>query len=137
MTAQFAIRMTEATRERVRAQLAAGSDDTNPAFLFSITHTALLLAIDGGLIDANQLARVELAQRGLNANDESQDSPAAETAVTEIARRLLHLDTIETRNADSLDFHELAVWSIRDALMAAYTAGAMAAGNGRAAGQEG
>ena len=49
---------------------------------------------------------------------------AAETAVAEIARRLLRLDTLETRNRDALDFHTLAAWSIREALVAAYEAGA-------------
>jgi hypothetical protein len=43
--------------------------------------------------------------------------------VEEIARRLLGIETIETRNSDSLDFHDLAVWQVRDALQAAYDAG--------------
>jgi hypothetical protein len=52
---------------------------------------------------------------------------AAQAAVAEIARRHLRLDTLETRNSDALDFHDLAVWSIRNALLAAYAAGAGAA----------
>lgn len=48
----------------------------------------------------------------------------AEAAVAEIARRHLRVDTLETRNSDALDFHDLAVWSIREALLAAYEAGA-------------
>ena len=40
-----------------------------------------------------------------------------------IARNVLGLETIETRNSDSLDFHDLAIGSIRDALIAAYKAG--------------
>ncbi|MBK8015230.1 MAG: hypothetical protein IPK20_00085 [Betaproteobacteria bacterium] len=54
---------------------------------------------------------------------------AAEQAIAEIARRILHLDTLETRNSDALDFHELAVWSIREALVAAYNAGRTAGGS--------
>ena len=36
---------------------------------------------------------------------------------------ILDLETLETRNSDRLDFHDLAVWEIRDALQAAYDAG--------------
>ncbi len=39
-----------------------------------------------------------------------------------IARRL-GFDTLETRNSDRLDFREVAVWQVRDALQAAYEAG--------------
>lgn len=46
------------------------------------------------------------------------------TTIEAIAKKHLHLGTLETRNADSLDFHDLAVWQIRDALQAAYDAGA-------------
>jgi len=41
----------------------------------------------------------------------------------QLARDLLHIDTLETRNSDSLDFHEVAVWQVRKALEAAYRAG--------------
>ena len=37
------------------------------------------------------------------------------------------LETPETRDSDSLDFHDVAVWAIRNALEAAYTAGQAAA----------
>jgi hypothetical protein len=30
---------------------------------------------------------------------------------------------LETRNSDSLDFHDVAVWTLREALQAAYVAG--------------
>jgi hypothetical protein len=43
--------------------------------------------------------------------------------LTEIARKHLGLETLQTRRMDSLDFHDLAVWCIRDALEAAYRAG--------------
>ena len=43
--------------------------------------------------------------------------------IADIARRVLHVQTLETRRSDSLDFHELAVWSLREALEAAYEAG--------------
>jgi hypothetical protein len=46
---------------------------------------------------------------------------------TEIAKEILDLETLEARNMDSLDFHELSVWEIRKALEAAYNAGRAAA----------
>jgi len=46
-----------------------------------------------------------------------------DTALANIARDILNLETLETRRSDSLDFHDLAVWSIRKALEAAFEAG--------------
>jgi hypothetical protein len=43
--------------------------------------------------------------------------------LTQIASQHLWIDTLETRNSDSLDFHEVAVWTLREALQAAYLAG--------------
>jgi hypothetical protein len=43
--------------------------------------------------------------------------------IQRIARRVLKIETLETRNSDALDFHELAVWTIQEALDAAYEAG--------------
>jgi hypothetical protein len=45
----------------------------------------------------------------------------------EIAVKHFRLETLETRNSDGLDFHEVAVWSIRAALEAAFAAGQAAA----------
>ena len=42
---------------------------------------------------------------------------------TRIAQMHLSIDTLETRHRDSLDFHDVGVWSVRDALQAAYEAG--------------
>lgn len=41
----------------------------------------------------------------------------------QIARDHLSIPTLHARNSDSLDFHVLAVWSLRKALHAAYLAG--------------
>ena len=35
----------------------------------------------------------------------------------------LGIETLETRRSDSLDFHDVAVWCLRDALEAAFNAG--------------
>jgi hypothetical protein len=45
---------------------------------------------------------------------------------TKIAKEILNLETLETRRMDSLDFHELSVWEIREALEAAYNVGRQA-----------
>lgn len=51
----------------------------------------------------------------------------ANATIEKIAREVLDLETLETRKMDSLDFHDLAVWEIRNALEAAYNAGRDAA----------
>lgn len=51
--------------------------------------------------------------------------------LTKIAAELLQVDTLETQDIGSADFHELAVWNIKAALEAAFEAGR------RAAAQEG
>jgi Family of unknown function (DUF6900) len=42
---------------------------------------------------------------------------------TGIAREHLYIETLETRNLDSLDFHDVSVRGVKDALLAAYQAG--------------
>ncbi|QNN25122.1 hypothetical protein HED60_23535 [Planctomycetales bacterium ZRK34] len=46
-----------------------------------------------------------------------------DATIQNIARDLLGLETLEARRRDSLDFHELSVWQIREALEAAFEAG--------------
>ncbi|MAX27607.1 MAG: hypothetical protein CMJ19_24180 [Phycisphaeraceae bacterium] len=46
-----------------------------------------------------------------------------DATVNEIAQRILGIDTLQTRKSDSLDFHEVAVWNIKEALEAAFEAG--------------
>ena len=46
-----------------------------------------------------------------------------EVLLMEIAAKHFHIETLETRNSDGLDFHDVAVWSIRAALEAAFAAG--------------
>jgi hypothetical protein len=43
--------------------------------------------------------------------------------LTQIAQQHLRIETLETRNSDSLDFHDVGVWCVRDALEAAFRAG--------------
>ena len=50
--------------------------------------------------------------------------PAPEALLLAIARtHFPNIETLETRNSDCLDFHDVAVWAIRNALEAAYAAG--------------
>ena len=48
------------------------------------------------------------------------------TALLDIANKVLGLHTLETQNTDE-DFHEVAVWLLREALSQAYEAGRRAA----------
>ena len=43
-----------------------------------------------------------------------------------IAQTILGLETLNTRNSDRLDFHDVAVWNIKAALQAAFEAGQQA-----------
>jgi hypothetical protein len=43
--------------------------------------------------------------------------------LTGIAEKNLGIVTLETRNSDWLDFHDLAVWQIKEALKDAFIAG--------------
>ena len=43
--------------------------------------------------------------------------------LTQIALDHLFIETLATRNSDSLDFHDVSVWGVKSALMAAYQAG--------------
>ena len=52
-----------------------------------------------------------------------------EKKFTLIAKEYLRIETLETRRSDSLDFHDVSVWSVRAALEAAYKAGANAERN--------
>ena len=43
--------------------------------------------------------------------------------LTQIAQEHLDIATLEQRGRDALDFHEVSVWSLKDALMCAFEAG--------------
>jgi hypothetical protein len=48
---------------------------------------------------------------------------AAKKILLNIAKKRFHIETLETRNSDSLDFHDTAVWGMKEALEEAYKAG--------------
>ena len=51
------------------------------------------------------------------------EEAARNAIVADIAKRMLWVDTLETRNRDIHDFHNVAVWSIREALEEAFNQG--------------
>ena len=52
-----------------------------------------------------------------------EDNPELAKAFDQIAQEYMSIDTLETRNSDSLDFYDCSVWSIRNALTKAYELG--------------
>ena len=56
-----------------------------------------------------------------------QVNQALETLLQQIALDHQFIETLETRNSDRMDFHEVSVWGVKSALMAAYEAGRQAA----------
>ena len=52
--------------------------------------------------------------------------------LAQIALDHLFIETLQTRNSDRLDFHDVSVWAVQSALMAAYQAG-LAAGQSTSA----
>lgn len=54
----------------------------------------------------------------------------AKQRLYQLACKKLDLKTLETRNSDSLDFHDLAVWQIKNVLDLAFNIGMAAAIDG-------
>ena len=54
------------------------------------------------------------------------DAKTLDQLFQRIALDHLFVETLETRNSDRLDFHDVAVWAIRAALEDAYEAGRIA-----------
>ena len=51
------------------------------------------------------------------------DNEKRAKALEEIANDCLGIETLRTQSNDSLDFHEVSVWSLKAALEAAYRLG--------------
>jgi hypothetical protein len=54
-------------------------------------------------------------------------TPAIRQILSGIAAKELNIPTLETRGRDRLDFHEVSVWSVAEALCTAYKVGELAA----------
>jgi len=59
-----------------------------------------------------------------------QAAKALDQQLQQIALDHLFIETLETRHSDRLDFHDVSVWAIKSALLAAYEAGRQAAKQG-------
>ncbi len=59
-----------------------------------------------------------------------QAAKTVDQQMQQIALDHLFIETLETRNSDRMDFHEVSVWGVKSALMAAYEAGRQAAKQG-------
>ena len=57
------------------------------------------------------------------------NTQAREQLLQRIAAEHLFVETLETRNSDRLDFYDVSVWGIRQALIDAYEAGRLAGCN--------
>ena len=56
-----------------------------------------------------------------------QAAQTLDQQMQQIALDHLFIETLETRNSDRMDFHEVSVCGVKSALMAAYEAGRQAA----------
>lgn len=54
---------------------------------------------------------------------------ANQPTIEQIAKKHLFIETLVTQHSDRLDFHDLAVWQIKEALEAAFKAGQQARTN--------
>ena len=52
---------------------------------------------------------------------------APSSLLEQIALKHFFVETLQTQNRDSLDFHDVSVWAIESALKAAFEAGVQAA----------
>ena len=55
--------------------------------------------------------------------NKTNTTAAIAKTLAEIAKKHFDIETLETRNSDSQDFHDISIWQIRDALWAAFQAG--------------
>jgi hypothetical protein len=57
------------------------------------------------------------------------NTQARDQLLQRIAAEHLFVETLETRNSDRLDFYDVSVWGIRQALIDAFEAGRLAGRN--------
>ena len=64
-----------------------------------------------------------------NHKETNMNASKNDKIIEKIAKEHLYVEPLQTRNSDSLDFYDCAIWKIREALEAAYQAGIAAAQN--------
>jgi hypothetical protein len=57
------------------------------------------------------------------ASRKANPTAARDALIFDIAQRRFFIETLEPRNRNRLDFHDVAVWAFRDALKEAFEAG--------------
>lgn len=78
------------------------------------------------------MARTTTARKTTKTSKTAIRETDLDTLLTQIATtELVGVDTLETQGSDSLDFLEVSVWSLKDALTAAFIAGQQAAASGQ------
>ena len=65
-----------------------------------------------------------------NARTTNRATRRRDEAIEAIAKNILGIETLAERKRDALDFHEVSVWGLKDALLAAYELGLAAAKKG-------
>jgi len=55
--------------------------------------------------------------------NEVEKTKKAQETIEALAKKILMVETLETRSSDSLDFYDTAVWQMKEALEQAYKAG--------------
>ena len=79
------------------------------------------LAVNHGWArDARTFVRKHINQ---NLAGERTTRPGKDELLAEIARGYLKIETLDEQHSDRADFHQVAVWNLKDALRAAYDAG--------------
>ena len=73
--------------------------------------------------DCNRTMQLTLGNQAMTAKTAAAAKAPIEALLLEIVAKHFCLETLETRNSDGLDFYDVAVWSIRAALEAAFAAG--------------
>jgi hypothetical protein len=102
-------------------------EDTEMAEIFgedaaSIDEGGFVRTHGGIWVDMERAAKKRTEHIKRARTDPDPEAEAMRRAVLAAANHL-GLDSLETRNSDSLDFSEHAVWQIKTALEAAYRAG--------------
>ena len=85
--------------------------------------TLLDRAIHGGTRRAHRAPHAQGSDTDMPCRKATNPTDQREAQLLEIAQRQFRIETLETRNWDRLDFHDVAVWAIRAALEEAFEAG--------------
>ena len=82
------------------------------------TENFLMGGFDGGYTSNLQEDEVEAPEA------EAPESDGVDAQVSDIAKKVLKIGSLVTQNSDDLDFHDVSVWAIKEALIKAYHLGA-------------